>query len=198
MSKVAPRQKNITMKDSEFIRGEVPMTKEEIRTLAISKLELKKDDWLMDIGAGTGSVSVEAALLLSEGKVLAIEHKKEAVDLILQNKEKHQTQNLDVIHAKAPEGMTNLSTYNKFFIGGSGGNLKDILQLINTSAAKNSIVVVTAIVLDTMIKAYEFFKENDIDFELIQVGVNKIDTSKKVAMLTAQNPIFILTGKVNH
>ncbi|MCW3807178.1 precorrin-6Y C5,15-methyltransferase (decarboxylating) subunit CbiT [Plebeiibacterium marinum] len=184
------------MKDSEFIRGDVPMTKEEIRTIALSKLELSTHDSLMDIGAGTGSVSIEAALQLTKGNVLAIEHKKEAVDLILENKEKHHTNNLEVVMAKAPDGMENIAEYNKFFIGGSGGNLNDILELIKNKAPQKSIVVVTAIVLDTMIEVYHFFKDNNYDFELIQVGVNKIDTTKKVAMLTAQNPIFILTGKV--
>ena len=183
------------MKDSAFIRGNVPMTKEEIRTLVLSKLELLSTDHMMDIGAGTGSVSIEAALFLKEGKVIGIEHKEEAVDLIYQNIEKFKISNLSVVHHKAPEGMDEVSSCNKFFIGGSGGNLTEILDIIKTKAQINSIVVVTAIVLDTMIKAYEYFKNNEIDFELIQVGVNKIDTSRKVAMLTAQNPIFILTAK---
>lgn len=183
------------MKDSAFIRGSVPMTKEEIRTLVLSKLELKEDDNLMDVGAGTGSVSIEAALLLKKGSVFAIEQNEEAVKLIYQNMEKYALSNLSVSNAKAPKGMNDLQSINKYFVGGSGGNLNDILANIKNEAPNKSIIVVTAIVLDTMIKAYAFFKENNYDFELIQVGVNKIDTTRKVAMLTAQNPIFILTGK---
>ncbi|MDA3892520.1 MAG: precorrin-6Y C5,15-methyltransferase (decarboxylating) subunit CbiT [Salinivirgaceae bacterium] len=185
------------MKDTEFIRGNIPMTKEEIRTIVLSKLELRDTDTLLDIGAGTGSVAIEAALSLPKGKVIAIEQKKEAIELIQKNIQKHGLSNLEVRHAKAPEGLHNLGSINKFFIGGSGGNLDDILKLISEEAPKESLIVVTAIVLDTMHKAYQFFKTNNYSFELIQVSVNKVDTDKKVAMLIAQNPIFILTAKRN-
>ncbi len=184
------------MQDKLFIRGKVPMTKEEVRTIVLSKLDLQDDDVMMDIGAGTGSVSIEAALRLPKGKVIAIECKEEAVELIHQNKEKFKTENLTIHQGKAPDYMDNLHEVNKYFIGGSGGNLEDILSLINQTAQKDSIIVVTAIVLDTMYKSYRFFKDNNIEFELIQVAVNKIDPSRRIAMLEAQNPIFILTAKM--
>ncbi len=182
------------MKDEEFIRGTVPMTKEEIRTLVLSKLDLKPDDRLMDIGAGTGSVSIEAALHLTSGSVLAIEHKAEAVELIQLNAEKHQVSNLQVVHHKAPQGMENVVSYNKFFVGGSGGNLTAILDYISSNSISEAIIVVTAIVLDTMYRAYEYFKEKSYDLELIQVSVNKVNPNRKIAMLEAQNPIFIITA----
>lgn len=185
------------MKDTDFIRGNIPMTKEEIRTIVLEKLELKSTDILMDIGAGTGSVAIDAASRLTSGKVIAIEQNKEAVELIHKNIEKHKLSNLEVIYSKAPFGMHDLKTTNKFFIGGSGGNLTDILTLISQKSVHTSIIVVTAIVLDTMIKAYEFFKRNNYHFELIQVQVNKVDTEKKAAMLLAQNPIFVLTARKN-
>lgn len=183
-----------TMRDTEFIRGLVPMTKEEIRSVVLGKLDLKKDDCLMDVGAGTGSVAIEAALKLSSGKVVAIELKTEAIDLINANKLKHKVSNLKIVNAKAPEGMVNVSKFNKFFIGGSGGNLTDILTLIFNESPIQTTIVVTAILLDTMNSACQFFKENNCDFELIQVCVNKVDTQKKAAMLLAQNPIFIITA----
>lgn len=183
------------MKDSDFIRSTIPMTKEEIRTIALSKLELKEDDTLMDIGAGTGSVSIEAALCMPKGKVIAIEQNEEAIELIYQNIQKHKLSNLKVIHAKAPESMVNMSRINKFFIGGSGGNLKQILDTIYDKSPKKSVIVVTAILLDTMYTAFDYFRKKKYDFELIQVSVNKIDPQKKVAMLSAQNPIFIITAR---
>ncbi|TLX77004.1 precorrin-6Y C5,15-methyltransferase (decarboxylating) subunit CbiT [Labilibacter sediminis] len=182
------------MKDTDFIRGEVPMTKEEIRSIVLSKLDLQHDDCLMDIGAGTGSVSIEAAMQLTSGRVLGIEHKTEAVELIKQNMAKHKVSNLQVVQSKAPEGMENVVAYNKFFIGGSGGNLPAILCTILDEAPRKSIIVVTAILLDTMSTAYDFFKTHDFDFELIQVGVSKVESGKKAAMLLAQNPIFIITA----
>ncbi len=184
------------MKDSAFIRGNVPMTKEEIRTLVLSKLELQPDDKLMDIGAGTGSVSIEAALKMSSGHVTSIEHKEEAIALINKNISKHEISNIKVITTKAPEGMGDLSNINKYFIGGSGSYLFDILLKIKREAPSGSIVVVTAIIMDTMFTAYQYFKENNIEFELIQVGISKIDPQKAVPMLSARNPIFILTAKL--
>lgn len=184
------------MKDAEFIRGKVPMTKEEVRTIVLSKLTLEPDDHFFDIGAGTGSVSIEASKILTEGSVVAIEHKEEAVALIQRNIEKHNCRNIHVIQSKAPEGLEDLQQASKFFIGGSGGNLNTILDTI-TNQRHDFTVVVTAIVLDTMYQAYQYFKQNKIEFELIQVAVNKIDTTKKVSMLMAQNPVFILTAKRN-
>ncbi len=185
------------MQDKLFIRGNVPMTKEEIRTIVLSKLDLQDGDVMMDIGAGTGSVSIEAALKIPNGNVIAIEYNEEAVELILQNKEKFETENLTVYMGKAPEYMDNLEEVNKYFIGGSGGNLEDILSLIEQNAPANSTLVVTAIVLDTMYKSYRFFKDNNIEFELIQIAVNKINPDRRIAMLEAQNPIFILTARIN-
>jgi len=183
------------MKDTEFIRGNVPMTKEEIRTIVISKLNLCPTDTLMDIGAGTGSVSIEAAKILTHGKVIAIEQKTEAFDLIKQNAQKHNISNINIIHSKAPQGMEELHNTNKFFIGGSGGNLTEVLEIIKNQATQNATIVVTAIVLDTMIQAYQFFTTNNYLLDFIQVSVNKIDPSMSASMLMAQNPIFILTAK---
>ncbi len=185
------------MQDKMFIRGKVPMTKEEVRTIVLSKLDLQDGDVMMDIGAGTGSVSIEAALKIPKGKVIAIEYKEEAIELIQQNKEKFKTENLTIYKGKAPELMDNIEEVNKYFIGGSGGNLEDILSLIEQNAPANSTIVVTAIVLDTMYKSYRFFTDNNMEFELIQVAVNKVDPDRKIAMLEAQNPIFILTAKIN-
>ncbi len=184
------------MKDSEFIRGKVPMTKEEIRTIILSKLELQPTDNMVDVGAGTGSIAIEAATLLTAGSVLAIEHNREGIDLIKQNCTKHHINNLKVVEASAPVGMEELSTINKYFIGGSGGNLEQILELIKKNAPDESIVVVSAIVIETMYKAFTYMKENGFDdVELIQIAINKVKTLGSSDMLMATNPIFIITGR---
>ncbi|MGQ7869974.1 precorrin-6Y C5,15-methyltransferase (decarboxylating) subunit CbiT [Sunxiuqinia sp. sy24] len=182
------------MKDSSFIRGSVPMTKEEVRTLVLSKLELQPNDRFMDIGAGTGSVSIEAALRLTEGQVIALERKPEAVELIKLNAEKHGVVNLEIIETEAPLGMEKLETINKYFIGGSGGQLEQILDLVDRKAPADSIIVLTAIVIDTMLRAYNYFKSKGWSFELSQIAISKVDTQSAVAMLKAQNPIFLFTA----
>ena len=106
------------------------MTKEEIRSLSIVKLGLKEDSVLYDIGAGTGSISVEAALNMPRGKVFAIERKEEAVNLIKRNKEKFKVDNLHVVSGLAPEALMNLDIPTHAFIGGSAGNLKEIIDIL--------------------------------------------------------------------
>jgi len=183
------------MKDSEFIRGKVPMTKEEVRAVVLHKLALQEYDTLLDIGAGTGSVGIEAALQIPKGKVIAIEHNVEALALIKENIEKHEVKNFSLIHAKAPEGLVDIEHIQKFFIGGSGGNLIPILKLIDQQCAKSSSIVISAIVIDTMYAAYSFFKDkSNYSYEIIQISVNKVDSNSKTAMLLASNPIFIITA----
>lgn len=174
------------------------MTKEEIRSVIIGKLDLQEDDYVIDIGAGTGSVSIEAALRLKKGKVLAVEHKPEAVELIEKNREKHSIKNLTVSHAKAPVGLENeIKAANKFFIGGSGGKLTDILSMIDQLSASGACIVVSAILISTMYEAYQFFSNKDsYETELSQISVNKITADANLPLLAAaSNPVFIITAR---
>jgi len=183
------------MKDSEFIRGDVPMTKEEIRAIVLSKLELNENDSFIDIGAGTGSVCIEVAQKI-EGKIFAIEHKAEAIDLIHQNIEKHGIENIEVIQGEASATLPDVPQCNKIFIGGSGKSLSAILDWAVAQLPSNGIILVNAIVLDTAYQSYHYFRKlKDFNVELIQVGVNKLKEAGNKGMLLAQNPIFILTAK---
>ena len=183
------------MRDSEFIRGTIPMTKEEVRAIVLNKLELQPTDSLMDIGAGSGSISIEAAKILTKGKVIAIDREEKAIELIRLNAQKHMVANLEVRQLAAPAGMEDVNNVNKIFIGGSGGNLPDILNQIDKEISTDTRIVQTAIVLDTLITAYQFFKSRSYHLEITQVNVNKIDMDKKLPMFFAQNPIFILTAQ---
>ena len=117
------------IKDEEFLRGKVPMTKEEIRFVSLGKMEMKDDDICLDIGGGTGSVSMEMARFARNGKVFVIERNDEAVELIHKNKEKLGLENITVIKGMAPDGLKDLNTkFNKIFIGGSAGNLVEIIK----------------------------------------------------------------------
>ena len=118
------------MRDEWFIRGKVPMTKSEVRAVSISKLELTEEAVLYDIGAGTGSVGIEAALSVPRGQVYAIEQKKEAAELILQNKEKFQVNNLVLVEGSAPEVLEDLPAPSHAFVGGSSGHMEEIVELL--------------------------------------------------------------------
>lgn len=162
-----PVAKNVTpqLSDAAFIREKVPMTKEEIRHVSICKLHLKSDSVLYDVGSGTGSIAVEAASLSDDMEVYAIEQKENAVQLITQNKEKHGLENIHVINAKAPDGMENLPVPTHAFIGGSGGNLKEIIEALK---AKNPHIriVINAISMETICEIKEILSAYDVKMRI--------------------------------
>lgn len=183
--------------DDLFIRGDVPMTKQEVRAVSISKLQLQSTDIVYDIGAGTGSAAVEMALQVSEGMVYALERKSEALELIGKNKEKFRTANLMIIPAFAPDGLDDLPSPHKVFIGGHGGNLDKILDII-FDKNPDVRVVINAITLETLSDAMNYFRhKTDMDVEIVNMTVSK---SKKVGqnnLMLANNPINIITVQRN-
>ena len=129
------------IRDEEFIRGKAPMTKEEVRTVSLSKLRLTADSVCYDVGAGTGSLSVEMALRAHQGQVWAIEKKEDAVELIHRNKVKFAADNLEIVEGLAPEALKDLPAPTHAFIGGSSGNLKEIVKLLLEKNAHVRIVI---------------------------------------------------------
>lgn len=179
--------------DGAFLRGKVPMTKEEVRSVSLSKMHLKQDSIVYDIGAGTGSVSLEAAILASKGRVYAVECNPEAVNLIKENARKFQVDNLSVIEGMAPEAMENLPAPDIVFIGGSKGHLKEILQVVIKKTTKARIVI-NAITLETLSEALACCKELPItDDEILELQVTKASTIGNYHMMKAQNPIYIIS-----
>lgn len=186
-------QKKLThgIADGEFIRDKVPMTKEEVREVSICKLKLCQGAVVYDIGSGTGSISVEIAGLSPDIQVYAMEQKKEAVSLIWQNKEKFQLENITVIEAKAPEGLQNLPKATHAFIGGSGGNLKEILQALY-EMNPNMRVVINAISMETLCEIKEILTLCPIENEeIVQIQVNRAKEAGKYHFMQAENPVWI-------
>jgi len=181
--------------DTHFIRGQVPMTKQEVRSVVLSKLQLTSGDTVYDIGAGTGSVAIEMALQVTAGSVYAIERNPEAIEILYKNKQKFFAYHLQIIQAVAPDGIEDLPDPDKVFIGGSGGNLPEIL---NTLYARNPQVrvVITAITLETLQEAVGYYKGRpDLDVEVIQVAVSKARKLGDYHLLTGQNPVFVITAE---
>lgn len=179
--------------DEAFVRGNVPMTKEEIRTVSIAKLELKKDSILYDIGAGTGSVSIQAAIRAFEGSVFAIERNPEGILLMQENKRKFKTSNMHVIEGTAPAILGELPTPTHAFIGGSGGVLKEILQILMKK--NNAIkIVINAITIETIAEAISVIKELGItNYEMVQLQSAKSKKAGNYHMMLGQNPVTIIT-----
>ena len=181
--------------DDLFFRGEVPMTKEEIRAVILSKLKLRNNFTVYDIGAGTGSVSIEISFQLTQGKVYAIEREEKAVDLIKKNRKKFNRENINIINGTAPAALQNLPSANRIFIGGSSGNLAEILHVIDQKLLKKGIIVITAITLNTLNSAVTYLEKLDFDLDICNISVTRTREIKKYHMLKALNPIYIITAR---
>lgn len=177
--------------DSEFIRDKVPMTKEEVREVSICKLRLTDKAIVYDIGSGTGSIAMEMAGLSPDLKVYAIERKPEAVTLIKKNKEKFKLDNIEVIEAEAPEGLDELPKPTHVFIGGSGGNLNEILNTLY-SMNDSMRIVITAVSLETIAQIKDILSAYPIANEdIVELQVNRSKVIGKYHMMQAENPVWI-------
>ncbi len=182
------------IRDEEFIRGNCPMTKEEIRTISISKLDIEKDYRLLDIGAGTGSVSVQMSKTAPMGEVISVEMDEEALSLIKENKAKFNADNLKIIKGEALEVEEQIQgEFDGIFIGGSGGNLEDIIKIYGQKLKKGKAMVLNFITIDNVYKAINILEELKYTTELIQLSISR--AKGKSHMLIALNPIFIITAR---
>ena len=183
------------IRDDHFIRGKTPMTKEPIRTLSVSALEINPSDTVADIGAGTGAVSIEMARRAHRGTVYAIEREANAVALIRKNIKKFGAHNIVVTEGSAPESLEALPPVQKAFIGGSGGNLSGIVASL---LAKNKSVkiAVNAITLETLKEAIEVFENNGIEAEIGCINASRAEKIGGYNLMKADNPIYIISGAV--
>lgn len=181
------------LKDEVFQRGGAPMTKEEVRSVSLSKLMLTKDALVYDIGAGTGSIGIECALQASRGTVYAVEKKEEAVTLLTENARRLGAANLVVVKGTAPEALKELPAPTHVFVGGSSGNLEEIVGLLLKKNPKVRIVV-NAISLETVAEAMRILETHGFqESEIVQVSVAKSRTLGGYHMMTGQNPVYIFT-----
>lgn len=177
--------------DEAFQRGKVPMTKQEVRTAILAKLAVGPNDVCWDIGAGTGSVSVELALQAKS--VWAVENKPEACELVRANRDRFCAWRLRLVEGEAPDVLAGLPRPDAVFIGGSGGKLAEILQYA-AEANPRARVCVSAIALETMSQAAERLNGLGYEVEIVQIGVSRAKAAGSLHLLMAQNPVFLITG----
>ena len=179
--------------DGEFLRGKAPMTKEEVRTVSLSKLRLSEDSVCYDVGAGTGSVSVEMALRAWMGQVYDIEKKEDALALLKENKKKFAVDNLAIIPGVAPEAMTELPAPTHAFIGGSSGNMQDIINLLLEKNPKVRIVI-NCITLETVTEAMNAIRDFGLeDVDIVQLAAARSKSIGRYHMMMGENPIYIIS-----
>ncbi len=187
----------IGIEDEAFIRGKVPMTKQEIRILTVVKAGISPTDVVWDVGAGTGSLSIEAARLAPEGHVYAVERNEEGVSLIGKNKEKFGVNNLTVVRGEAPDALKELPDCDVALIGGSGSRLHEILDEIFLRLRSGGRVVMNCITIQTLASALEYFRSHreEYSYDAIQVQINRLQAVGAYDMAKAVNPIYIVTGQ---
>ena len=182
------------IKDEEFIRGNCPMTKEEVRILSIAKLHLKEDSVSLDIGAGTGSVTIEMSRQCMKGQVVGIERDLEALEVLYKNKEKFKANNLTIIYGEALEVLSKIDKcFDSIFIGGSGGNLEEIIRKYSLKLKSKGTIVLNFITIDNLYTAMRVLKEIGFKVNCTEVSISK--TKGDHFMLFANNPIFIVVAE---
>lgn len=190
----APRPPKRTpgIPDEEFVRDQVPMTKQEVRAAILGKLSVGPQDLCWDVGAGTGSVSVELALQCRE--TWAVEREKTALTLIEENRNKFGAWNLHIHAGKAPEALKDLPAPDKVFIGGSGGCLREIVNVVS-SANPKARVCISAIAVETLHTALTVLEELGYETEVVQISISRARKAGELHLLMAQNPVFLITGE---
>ncbi len=180
--------------DEEFVSIKKLITKEEVRVVTLAKLKLRHDMCLWDIGAGSGSICVEADHLLPDGRIFAIERNEECCQFIKENLQKFNTRNVVLIEGGAPDCLEELPDPDCVFIGGSGGNLWDILDTVDQRLAVGGRIVLNASTLDTLTSANEYFGNAGYQVEVVTVNIARTRPHSNYKLFEAYDPVYILTA----
>lgn len=181
--------------DELFIRGDVPMTKQEVRAVELAKLRLTATDTVWDVGAGTGSVSIEAALVARAGSVWAVERNAAGVRLIRENADAFGCGNVHAVPGVAPEALAKLPVPDAVFVGGSAGELPSIVE---AALEKNSQVrlCVPCVTVETLTEACALLSGSRFKgFEACQVSAARAEAVGSHHLMKAQNPVFLVSAR---
>lgn len=185
----------IGIDDDEFQTSKKLITKQEVRAVTLSKLQLQDDLVMWDIGAGSGSVSIEASNLLPNGRIYALERNPQCVAFINENLQKFCTRNVKLIEAYAPDGLEDLPDPDRVFIGGAGGNLEEIIDLVDKRLKPEGLIVLNAVTLDTLTKSVEFLEDHGYFVEATCVNISKTRKLTEFKLFEAHNPVYIIAAR---
>lgn len=196
------RKHHFGIPDSGFSHPRGMITKEEVRVISLSKLRLGEDSILWDIGAGCGSLSIEAAHIARGGRVFAIEKEKSRIAHIKRNKKRFASANLEIIHRDATNCLDDLPDPDAIFIGGGGKDITRILDICSERIRSGGRIVINAVTLETLARVTGFFKRSRWTMETISVNIAKTKglsakslRSSKLSIFNAHNPVFIIVGE---
>lgn len=184
----------IGIDDEEFATAKKLITKQEVRAVTLGKLQLQDDLVMWDIGAGSGSVSIEASNLLPNGRIFALEKNHQYLAFIRDNLKKFVARNVMLIEAYAPEGLDDLPDPDRVFIGGSGGMLDEIIDAVARRLKPDGRIVLNAVTLDTLTKAVEFLEDHGYTVEVTCVNIAKTRGLTEYKMFEAHNPVYIVAA----
>ncbi len=180
--------------DEEFATAKKLITKQEVRAVTLAKLQLQDDLVMWDIGAGSGSVSIEAENLMPNGKVFALEKNPQYLTFIRDNLRKFVSRNIMLVEAYAPEGMDDLPDPDRVFIGGSSGMLEEIIEAVDRRLKPEGRIVLNAVTLDTLTKSVEFLEDHGYAVEVTCVNIAKTRGLTEYKMFEAHNPVYIVAA----
>lgn len=174
----------------------IPMSQREIRLLLLSYLRLEAHSVVWDIGAGTGTISVEAGLLCPQGQIIAIERDEEVASLIRRNCERFNVKNVQVIEGSAPECLKDLPGAPQRVCIGGGRSIKTILTEVWKYLPLKGRIVATAASLEGLYQLSEGFAELQVrNVEVVQSAVNRLEKRGLSQVFTASDPIFVMSGE---
>ncbi len=181
------------LKENEISHSKGLITKDEVRAVTIHKLRLPQKGVFWDIGAGSGSVSIETARLYPELKVFAVEKDEEQINHIRENKKKFNAPNIEIIKGEAPDALINLPPADRAFIGGSSGRLEEIVDFI--ARMQTPIIVINATTIETLHEAVQNLENSGFEVEISEVSISRSKIVSDKKHMSALNPVFIITGE---
>ena len=184
----------IGIEDEQFATIKKLITKQEVRAVTLAKLQLQNDLVLWDIGAGSGSVCIEASNLIPGGKLFAIEKNPQCVAYLRDNLKKFCAYNVKLVEAEAPEGLEELPDPDRVFIGGAGGSLEEIIAEVDRRLKAGGMIVINAVTLDTLGRSVELLEYHGYQVEVVCINVARTRPLTEYKLFEAQNPIYVISA----
>jgi precorrin-6Y C5,15-methyltransferase (decarboxylating) len=183
------------MPDHHFAHENGLITKAEVRAISLSRLQLFDRAIFWDLGAGSGSVSIEAGLFITRGAIYTVEKNPQRIAQIHTNRRRFGIGNMQVVQAHLPEGLTDLPDPDRIFVGGGGKKLGDIVITAAGRLKPAGIIVINTVLVGNMTTAVNQLESLGLEMEMIQIQVNRAKTMPFSHRLEAINPVWIITGR---